>query len=93
MYLASTLSAFLILLTLSNVGWASIEPVPFHKVEMTSEFWRPRLITQRKVLVPFAFEKTESGVAHLQAAADFLAGKKVEGLPSIERETQTALSL
>ncbi len=56
-----------------------IEPVPFHEVEMTSEFWRPRLVTQRKVLVPFAFEKTESGVAHLQAAADFLAGKKVEG--------------
>ena len=79
MYLSSTLSAFLIMLALSNVGWASIEPVPFHKVEMTSEFWRPRLITQRKVLVPFAFEKTESGVAHLQAAADFLAGKKVEG--------------
>ena len=57
---------------------ASIEPVPFHEVEMTSEFWRPRLITQRKVLVPFAFEKTEPGVAHLQAAADFLAGKKVD---------------
>ena len=57
----------------------AIEPVPFHEVEMTSEFWRPRLITQRKVLVPFAFEKTEKGVAHLQAAADFLAGKKVEG--------------
>ena len=56
-----------------------IEPVPFHEVEMTSEFWRPRLVTQRKVLVPFAFEKTESGVAHLQAAADFLGGKKVEG--------------
>ena len=57
---------------------ASIEPVPFHKVEMTSDFWRPRLITQRKVLVPFAFEKTKPGVAHLQAAADYLAGKKVE---------------
>lgn len=57
----------------------AIEPVPFHEVEMTSEFWHPRLITQRKVLVPFAFEKTEPGVAHLQAAADFLAGKKVEG--------------
>ena len=57
---------------------ASIEPVPFHEVEMTSEFWRPRLITQRKVLVPFAFKKTEPGVSHLQAAADFLEGKKVE---------------
>ena len=62
--------------------WASssaIEATPFHRVEMTSDFWRPRLITQRKVLVPFAFEKTESGVAHLQAAADYLKGKKVEG--------------
>ena len=58
---------------------SSIEPVPFHKVEMTSDFWRPRLITQRKVLVPFAFEKTKPGVAHLQAAADYLAGKKVDG--------------
>ena len=58
---------------------ASIEPVPFHKVEMTSDFWRPRLITQRKVLVPFAFEKTKPGVAHLQGAADYLAGKKEDG--------------
>ena len=62
--------------------WAKdepLQPVSFHKVEMTSNFWRPRLITQRKVLVPFAFEKTKPGVAHLKAAADFLAGKKVEG--------------
>ena len=66
-------------LAFSLTGHGSIEPIPFHEVEMTSEFWRPRLITQRKVLVPFAFEKTEKGVAHLQAAADFLAGKKVEG--------------
>ncbi|MEM8680637.1 MAG: beta-L-arabinofuranosidase domain-containing protein, partial [Planctomycetota bacterium] len=55
-----------------------LKPIPFNEVEMTSEFWRPRLITQRETLVPFAFERTESGVAHLQAAADFLAGKKVE---------------
>ena len=63
-------SAFLVLK-------ASIQPVPFHKVEMTSDFWRPRLITQRKVLVPFAFDKTKPGVAHLQAAADYLNGKEV----------------
>ena len=44
---------------------------------MTSDFWRPRLITQRKVLVPFAFDKTKPGVAHLQAAADYLNGKEV----------------
>ncbi len=56
-----------------------LKPVPFHEVEMTSEFWRPRLETQRKVLVPFAFDKTKPGVAHLQAAADHLAGKEVQG--------------
>jgi len=56
---------------------ATVKPVPFHKVEMTSDFWRPRLITQRKVLVPFAFEKTKPGVVHLQAAADYLQGKEV----------------
>ena len=55
-----------------------LKPVPFHEVEMTSAFWRPRLETQRKVLVPFAFEKTKSGVEHLQAAADALAGKSTE---------------
>ena len=46
---------------------------------MTSDFWRPRLVTQRNTLVPFAFERTQRGVEHLQAARDFLAGKKVEG--------------
>ena len=56
-----------------------IKPVPFNEVEVTSEFWRPRLITQRQVLVPFAFERTKPGVAHLQAAADFLAGRAVDG--------------
>ncbi len=55
-----------------------LKPVPFNKVEMTSDFWRPRLETQRKTLVPFAFEKTQPGVEHLKAARDFLAGKKVE---------------
>ncbi|MEC7449700.1 MAG: beta-L-arabinofuranosidase domain-containing protein, partial [Planctomycetota bacterium] len=45
---------------------------------MTSDFWRPRLETQRKTLVPFAFERTQPGVEHLKAARDFLAGKKVE---------------
>ena len=68
----------LILLSHSWVSHAKFEAIPFHKVEMKSDFWRPRLVTQRKVLVPFAFEKTKPGVEHLQAAADYLAGKKVE---------------
>tara|TARA_A100001388_G_C28772502_1_gene504841 strand:+ start:1830 stop:4295 length:2466 start_codon:yes stop_codon:yes gene_type:complete len=68
----------LMLFGASCLSHASFEAIPFHKVEMKSDFWRPRLITQRKVLVPFAFEKTVPGVEHLQAAADYLAGKKVE---------------
>ncbi|MFT5468824.1 MAG: hypothetical protein ACI8UO_003936 [Verrucomicrobiales bacterium] len=55
-----------------------LKPVSYNDVEMTSDFWRPRMITQRETLVPWAFERTEPGVAHLQAAADFLEGKKVE---------------
>ena len=56
-----------------------LRPVPFNEVEINSEFWRPRLQTQRKTLVPFAFERTQPGVEHLQAARDYLAGKNAEG--------------
>lgn len=56
-----------------------LKPVPFNEVNMSSDFWRPRLVTQREVLVPFAFERTQPGVDHLRAARDYLAGKKVEG--------------
>ena len=56
-----------------------LRSVPFNEVEITSDFWRPRLETQRKTLVPFAFERTQPGVEHLKAARDFLGGKKLEG--------------
>ena len=68
-------SAFL--LASSTAADYPLKPVPFNEVEMTSGFWRPRLETQRKTLVPFAFERTRQGVEHLQAARDFLAGKNV----------------
>ncbi len=55
-----------------------LKPVSYYEVEMTSDFWLPRMVTQREVLVPWAFERTESGVAHLQAAADFLDGNTIE---------------
>jgi hypothetical protein len=58
---------------------STLEPVPFSEVELTSSFWRPRLVTQREILVPFAFERTQPGVAHLEAARDFLAGKGAPG--------------
>ena len=50
--------------------------MPFNNVTITSEFWRPRLVTQRQTLVPFAFERTQPGVKHLEAARDYLRGIK-----------------
>lgn len=51
-----------------------LKPVEFNAVELQDAFWLPRLQTQREVLVPHAFEQTQPGIRHLQAAADFLAG-------------------
>ena len=36
-----------------------LKPIPFNEVELTSAFWRPRLVTQRETLVPFAFELSD----------------------------------
>jgi DUF1680 family protein/alpha-L-arabinofuranosidase len=36
-----------------------IEPVPFINVELTDEFWAPRIETNRKVSIPYAFGKCE----------------------------------
>ena len=58
-----------------------LKPVPFNEVKLADDFWLPRLRIQGDVLVPHAFEQTRPGVAHLQAAADFLAGKLVNHKP------------
>ena len=77
----SALAAIPLLMAASAASAADypLRPVPFNEVEMTSDFWRPRLITQRESLVPWAFEQTQPGVEHLKTARDYLAGKKVEG--------------
>jgi len=74
-------ASLLTLILLAGTATADypLRPVPFNEVQITSDFWRPRLETQRKTLVPFAFERTQPGVEHLKAARDFLAGKKIEG--------------
>ncbi|NQT00993.1 MAG: glycoside hydrolase family 127 protein, partial [Planctomycetes bacterium] len=36
-----------------------IEPVPFIDVKLTDEFWAPRIETNRKVSIPYAFGKCE----------------------------------
>ena len=77
----TTLGSTLMLICFISVAYAEypLRPVPFNAVEIDSSFWRPRLQTQRETLVPFAFERTQPGVEHLQAARDFLAGKEPEG--------------
>ena len=74
----TTLSLVVVLSCFISLAFADypLRPVPFNAVEINSDFWRPRLQTQRRTLVPFAFERTQPGVEHLQAARDFLAGKK-----------------
>ncbi|MEC9096596.1 MAG: beta-L-arabinofuranosidase domain-containing protein [Planctomycetota bacterium] len=79
MHKTSTTTAFLLLLSLlpaprSTAADYPLTPIPFNEVTITSDFWRPRLVTQRKTLVPFAFERTQAGVKHLAAARDHLRG-------------------
>lgn len=74
---ADDASTYLVCKNESPSGDYALQPVPFNEVEITSDFWRPRLVTQRETLVPFAFERTKPGVEHLQAAKDYLAGQSV----------------
>lgn len=54
-------------------------PIEFSKVELTDQFWMPRLVTQKETLVPFALGKAESAIENLQKTANYLKKKK-EGL-------------
>ena len=36
-----------------------VKPVPFTAVHVTDEFWAPQIETNRKVTIPFAFQKDE----------------------------------
>ncbi|HTT64268.1 MAG TPA: beta-L-arabinofuranosidase domain-containing protein [Bryobacteraceae bacterium] len=53
-----------------------IRPVPFTAVHLTDTFWAPRIETNRKVTIPFAFEKCEETgrVANFVHAAEALRG-------------------
>lgn len=51
-----------------------LKPLPFNQVELTDHFWRPRLQTQVKTLVPFALDKTIPAVQNLEKTARFRKG-------------------
>ena len=54
-----------------------IKPVPFTAVHLTDAFWAPRIETNRKVTIPFAFQKCEETgrVANFVHAAEALRGQ------------------
>ena len=51
-----------------------LTPVPFNEVTLEDKFWKPRLETQVKTLVPFALDKTIPAVENLEKAGKFLDG-------------------
>lgn len=58
----------------------ALTPVPFHQVTLEDDFWLPRLINQKKTLVPFSLEKTEPAVENLRRTGAYLRGEKIEPL-------------
>jgi DUF1680 family protein len=57
-----------------------VKPVPFTAVHFTDAFWLPRIETNRKVSIPFAFEKCEETkrVYHFERAGAVLRGQKLQ---------------
>lgn len=54
--------------------------VPFDKVTLQDDFWRPRLLTQKRTLVPFSLEKNEPAIENLRRVGAYLRGEKIEKL-------------
>ena len=81
-------SSALLILMASTPLWADepmtgypVEPISFEKVQLADEFWLPRLRTQRRVLVPFAFEQTSKALHDHELAARVIAGGDPRRLP------------
>lgn len=55
----------------------NVKPVPFNAVRVSDSFWTPRLDTNRKVTIPYAFEKCEETdrISNFEKAAGILEGK------------------
>lgn len=51
-----------------------LAPVPFNEVTLEDQFWLPRLERQKKVLVPFALDKTKPAVENLRRTGSYLKG-------------------
>lgn len=55
----------------------NVKPVPFNLVNVKDNFWQPRLETNRKVTIPYAFEKCEETdrISNFEKAAGLKKGE------------------
>jgi len=55
----------------------AIKPVPFTQVQVTDSFWLPRIETNRKVTIPFAFKKCEETgrISNFEKAGGLIQGE------------------
>ena len=60
-----------------------IRPVPFTQVGFDDRFWSPRIETNRRVTIPYAFEKCEATgrIDNLRKAAGLMDGPYVGKYP------------
>jgi len=60
-----------------------IGPVPFIDVELTDDFWAPRIETNRKVSIPYAFRKCEETgrIDNFAIAGDLMKGEHRANYP------------
>ncbi len=55
-----------------------LHQIPFQKVTLKDNFWRPRLVTQKETLVPFALDKVRPAMDNLRKTGNYLKGDKSE---------------
>jgi len=55
----------------------NVKPVPFSEVQVSDDFWTPRLETSRKVTIPYAFDQCEETgrIRNFEKAAGLKEGK------------------
>lgn len=68
----------------SQTDDALLQQIPFQQVTLEDNFWRPRLVTQKETLVPFALDKVRPAMDNLRKTGAFLRGDKSE-LPFVHR--------
>ncbi len=79
-YVAAIASTVGVSASLAQTRDYPVKPVPFTAVHLTDSFWAPRIEANRKVTIPFAFQKDEETgrVDNFIRAAEALHGEPFE---------------